>query len=51
MGFKKVVASFFEGNIGSRTVMEKCGMHLNGNSDYEEYRGKKYKCYECEMEL
>ena len=29
--------------------MEKCGMHLNGNS--EEYRGKKYKCYECEMEL
>ena len=51
MGFKKVVASFFEGNIGSRTVMEKCGMHLNGNSDYEEYRGKKFKCYECEMEL
>ena len=51
MGFKKVVAGFFEGNIGSRKVMEKCGMHLNGNSDYEEYRGKKYKCYECEMEL
>ena len=51
MGFKKVVAGFFEGNIGSRKVMEKCGMHLNGNSDYEEYRGKKFKCYECEMEL
>ena len=31
--------------------MKKCGMHLNGNSDYEEYRGKKFKCYECEMEL
>ena len=31
--------------------MEKCGMHLNGNSDYEEYRGKNYKCYEREMEL
>ena len=42
MGFKKVVAGFLK---------EKCGMHLNGNSDYEEYRGKKYKCYECEMEL
>ena len=51
MGFKKVVADFFEENIGSRKVMEKCGMHLNGNSDYEEYRGKKFKCYECEMEL
>ena len=51
MGFKKVVAGFFEGNIGSRKVMEKCGMHLNGNSDYEESRGKKFKCYECEMEL
>lgn len=49
MGFKKVVAGFFEGNIGSRKVMEKCGMHLNGNSDYEEYRGKKFKCYECEF--
>ena len=51
MGFKKVVAGFFEENIGSRKVMEKCGMHLNGNSDYEEYHGKKFKCYECEMEL
>lgn len=51
MGFKKVVADFFEENIGSRKVMEKCGMHLNGNSDYAEYRGKKFKCYECEMEL
>ena len=51
MGFKKVVAGFFEGYIGSRKVLKKCGMHLNGNSDYEEYRGKKFKCYECEMEL
>ena len=51
MGFKKVVAGFFEGNIGSRKGMEKCGMHLNGNSDYEEYRGKKFKCYKCEMKL
>lgn len=51
MGFKKVIAGFFEGNIGSQKVMEKCGLHLNGNSDEEEYRGKILKCYECEMEL
>lgn len=51
MGFKKVIAGFFEGNIGSQKVMEKCGMHLNGNEDNEEYRGKILKCYECEMEL
>lgn len=51
MGFKKVIAGFFEGNIGSRKVMEKCGMHLNGHTDDEEYRGKILKCYECEMEL
>lgn len=51
MGFKKVFAGYFEGNIGSRKVMEKCGMHRNGNSDTEEYRGKTLKCYECEIEL
>ena len=51
MGFKKVIAGFFEGNIGSQKVMEKCGLHLNGKSDEEEYRGKILKCYECEMEL
>ena len=51
MGFKKVIAGFFEGNIGSRKVMEKCGMHLNGHSDTEEYRGKMLRCYECEMDL
>lgn len=51
MGFKKVIAGFFEGNIGSQKVMEKCGMHLSGKSDKEEYRGKELTCYECEMEL
>ena len=51
MGFKKVIAGFFEGNIGSQKVMEKCGLHLNGKSDEEEYRGKILKCYESEMEL
>ncbi|MDO5435747.1 MAG: GNAT family N-acetyltransferase [Clostridia bacterium] len=51
MGFRKVLAGFFEGNTGSRRVMEKCGMHLNGNVDEEEYRGQTLTCYECEMEL
>ena len=51
MGFQKVLAGFFEGNIGSRRVMEKCGMHLNGNSDDEEYRGRVLKCFECEADL
>lgn len=51
MGFRKVLAGFFEGNIGSRKVMEKCGMHLTGKSQEEEYRGKRLLCYTCEMEL
>lgn len=51
MGFSKVIAGFFEGNEGSRKVMEKCGMHLNGVEDDEEYRGQTLHCYECEMEL
>ena len=48
---KKVIAVFFEGNIGSQKVMEKCGMRLNGKSDKEEYHGKVLMCYECGMEL
>lgn len=51
MGFKKVIAGYFEGNIGSRKVMEKCGMCPNGHSDEEEYRGRIMKCYECERDL
>lgn len=51
LGFKKVIAGYFEGNEGSRKVMEKCGMRPNGNSDEEEYRGRTYTCFECEMEL
>lgn len=51
MGFKKVIARYFEGNTGSRKVMEKCGMHPNGQSAEEEYRGKTLTCIECEIEL
>ena len=51
MGFKKVIAGYFDGNYGSRKVMEKCGMHPNGHSYDEEYRGKILKCCECEIEF
>ena len=51
MGFKRVLAGFFEGNIGSYKVMQKCGLRLNGRTNEEEYRGKTMKCYECEMLL
>lgn len=51
MGFKKVYAKYFEGNTGSRKVMEKCGMQLNGHLDKIEYRGKVRICFECEREL
>lgn len=51
MGFKRLIARYFEGNIGSRKVMEKCGMHRNGQSGEEEYRGKTLTWYECEIEL
>lgn len=49
MGFRTVTAGFFEENIASRRVMEKCGMRLNGIWDYEEYRGIQHKCLYCEI--
>lgn len=51
MGFKKVIAGFFEENVASRRVMEKCGMKLNNETDEEEYRGVVHKCLYCELEL
>lgn len=49
MGFKKITAGFFENNIASFKVMEKCGMHLVDIVEDEEYRGNTYKCYTCEI--
>lgn len=49
LGFEKVSAGYFEGNEGSRRVMEKCGMHATGEWDEEEYRGVTHKCYTCEI--
>lgn len=51
MGFKKVIAGFFEENIASKRVMEKCGMHLNDTKKEEEYRGRIHKCLYCEKGL
>lgn len=49
MGFLKITAGFFEENKASFRVMEKCGMKLNGESDEEEYRGRKLRCLYCEI--
>lgn len=49
MGFQRITAGFFEDNPASRRVMEKCGMTLNGDSDYEEYRGIQHRCLYCEI--
>lgn len=49
MGFRRVTAGFFEGNEGSKRVMEKCGMHLTDDIEYEEYRSETHKCYYCEI--
>jgi ribosomal-protein-alanine N-acetyltransferase len=41
-------------NIGSATVMEKCGLHFAGNGEYTSYDGKKTfvsKIYELEDEV
>lgn len=49
MGFKKIIASYFEGNEGSRRVMEKSGFEFSGRICREEYRNKTFNCYYCEI--
>lgn len=44
MGFARVKAGFFEENLASSRVMEKCGMRLSGETGTEQYRGKLYRC-------
>ncbi len=44
MGFKKIKAGYFEENIASRRVMEKCGMQQSDEIDTEEYRGVSHIC-------
>ncbi len=44
MGFRKVKAGYFEENVASRRVMEKCGMKQLSYTDEIEYRGITHKC-------
>ena len=45
MGFRKVKAGYFEENVASRRVMEKCGMKQLSYTDEIEYRGIVHKCF------
>ena len=44
MGYSSVTAAFFEENIASKRVMEKCGMAPLGKEEFIEYRGVKHRC-------
>lgn len=44
MGFKKVIAGFFEENPASGRVMEKCGMRMTDRTDMIAYRGREHRC-------
>ena len=44
MGFECVTAGYFVGNIASRRVMEKCGMHPLEKETEVEYRGAVRRC-------
>ncbi len=45
IGFKRVVAGYFEDNPASGRVMEKSGMHKIDKVDVVEYRNKSHRCY------
>lgn len=49
MGFRRIIAGFFEKNLASRRVLEKCGMRLSGLIEEEEYRGVVHKCIYYEI--
>lgn len=48
MGFERVVAGYFENNIASLRVMEKCNMKRIDRIEHYEYRGVTHKCLYCE---
>lgn len=45
IGFKRVVAGYFEDNPASGRVMEKSDMHKIDKVDVVEYRNKSHRCY------
>ena len=50
MGFEHVRAGFFEDNIASCRVMQKCGMHKIDLEDDIEYKGILYHCLYYEID-
>ena len=48
-GFETVKAAAFEENHASLRVMEKAGMHPNGETENVEYRGTNHLCRYCEI--
>jgi ribosomal-protein-alanine N-acetyltransferase len=44
LGYNRVMAGAFEGNVASNRVMEKAGMKFNGAVDVVEYRGVTHHC-------
>lgn len=51
MGFLKVTAGYFEENLASLRVMEKCGMRQISGTSEEEYRGERHVSHYCEIIL
>ncbi len=49
MGYSVVKAGFFEENIASRRVMEKCGMRMVEKIDSIKYQGKIHRCFYYEI--
>lgn len=49
LGFSRVTAGYFEGNIASRRVMEKCGMRPAGHTETIDYRGRETTCVYYEI--
>ena len=45
MGYQHVYAGFFEGNIASERVMQKCGMSKIDKVDKITYRNQEHLCY------
>ena len=50
MGYQRVAAGYFEENIASGRVMEKCGMVATGGTEEIEYRGKKHRVILCRIQ-
>ncbi len=50
MGYRKVIAGYFEENPASGRVMEKCGMHRIDEEEDIEYQGTVHHCLYCAIE-